>query len=84
MIRKEHLSVTPTHLMMGVLTPRKVTIWCNMVVHSDSSGDDLPLVRPDARVDLNPGGETICYTQEPTLLAESPLSNPPPYIVVGR
>jgi hypothetical protein len=69
--------------MMGALTLRKVTVWRNMV-HSGSDDDDLPLVRHDARVDLHTGGARICYTQEPTLLAELPLSSPPPYTVEGR
>jgi hypothetical protein len=55
-----------------------------MVVHSDNSDDDLLLVQHDAWVDLNPGGVRIRYTQEPALLAKSPSSSPPPYIVVGR
>jgi hypothetical protein len=69
--------------MMGVLTPRKVIAWCNMVVHSGSSDNDLPLVRHNAWVDLNPDGARIHYTQESPLLAESPLSSPPPCIVAG-
>jgi hypothetical protein len=68
---------------MGVLTPWKVTVQCNMVVHSGSSDGDLPLVRHNARVDPNLGGVRICYTQETMLLAELPPSSPPPYIVVG-
>jgi hypothetical protein len=57
--------------MMGVLTSRKVTIRLNMVVHCNSSENDPPLVRHDARVVLSPGGARIHYTQEPTLLVES-------------
>jgi hypothetical protein len=69
---------------MGVLTLRKVTIPRNLVVHSDSDNNDLPLVRHDAQVDLNPDGARIHYTQEPVLLVESPMSNPPPYIIAGH
>jgi hypothetical protein len=63
-IRKEHRSMTPTRPMMGVLTPRKVTIRCNMVINNDSGDDNLPLMRHDGRVDLNSGGARIRYTQE--------------------
>jgi hypothetical protein len=83
MIGKEHRSITPTRPTMGVLTLRKVTIPRNLVVHSNSDNDDLLLVRHDAQVDLNPDGARIHYTQEPVLLAESPMSNPPPYIIAG-
>jgi hypothetical protein len=55
-IGKEHRSVMPTCLTTGILTPRKVTIRCQVVVPSSSSNDDLPLVKHDARVDLNPAG----------------------------
>jgi hypothetical protein len=82
-IRKEDRSVTPTRPTMGVLTPRKVVVRCNLVVHSGNSDDDLPLVQHDAWVDLNPDGVRIYHTQEPTLLVELPLSSPPPYIMVG-
>jgi hypothetical protein len=54
------------------------------VVPSSSSDNDLPLVKHDARVDLNPGGARIRYTQEPALVSDSPLSSPPPYIVSGQ
>jgi hypothetical protein len=49
---------------MGILTLRKVTIRRQHVVHSSSSDDDLSLVKHDARLDLNPGGARIHYTQE--------------------
>jgi hypothetical protein len=45
-----------------------------------SSDDDLPMVRHHARVDLNPGGVRICYTQESSLVSDSPPQSPPPYI----
>jgi hypothetical protein len=77
MIGKEPLLVTPTCPMMGVLTPRKVTIQRNLVVNSSSNDDDLPLVRHDGRVHLNPGSVKIHHIQEPALLAESPLHSPP-------
>jgi hypothetical protein len=57
---------------MGVLTPKKITIWCQLVVLSSSSDDNLPLVRHIARVDLNSDGVGICYTQEPELMSNSP------------
>jgi hypothetical protein len=71
----------PTRPTMGILTPSKVTIRRQLVAPLSSSDDDLPLVKHDARVDLNPGGARIRYTQEPALLSDSPLSSPPPYIV---
>jgi hypothetical protein len=40
------------------------------VVPSSSSGDDLPLVKHDARVDLNLGSARIHYTQEPASRVE--------------
>jgi hypothetical protein len=83
-IRMEHRSVTPTHPTTGILTPRKVTIQRQLVVPSSSSIDDLPLVKHDARVDLNPSGVRFRYTQEPALMTNSPLSSPPPYIVLGQ
>jgi hypothetical protein len=61
-IRKEHRSVTPTCPTTEVLTPRKMTIWHQLVVPSSSSNDDLPLVKLDAWVDLNPSGARIHYT----------------------
>jgi hypothetical protein len=82
-IRKEHRSITPTCSMTGVLSPRKVTVQRRVAVSPSSSDDDLPLVKHDAQVDLNPGGAQICYTQEPTPLMESPSHSPPPYIVSG-
>jgi hypothetical protein len=47
---------------MGILTPRKVTIRHQLVVPSSSSDDDLPLMKHDARVDLNLGAVRIRYT----------------------
>jgi hypothetical protein len=67
---------------MGILTPRKVTIRCQLVVPSSSSDD--PLVKHDAWVDLNPTGARIRYTQEPALVSDSPPPSPPPYIVPGQ
>jgi hypothetical protein len=84
MIGKEHRSVTPTRPTMGILTSRKVAIRCQLVVPSSSSDDDLPLVKHDAWVDLNPGGVRIRYTQEPALMLDSPPSSLPPYIVLGH
>jgi hypothetical protein len=69
---------------MGILTPKKITIRCQLVVPSSSSDDDLPLARHDARVDLNSGGAKIWYTQEPALVPDSPLQSLPPYIVSGQ
>jgi hypothetical protein len=57
---------------MGVLTPKKITIWCQLVVLSSSSEDNLPLVRHIAQVDLTSDGVGICYTQEPELMLNSP------------
>jgi hypothetical protein len=54
------------------------------VVPSSSSDDDLPLVKHDARVNLNPGGVRIRYTQEPALMSDSPPLSPLPYIVSGQ
>jgi hypothetical protein len=54
MIGKEHRPVMPTRPTMGILTPRKVTVRHQLVVPSNSSDDDLTLVKHDARVDLNP------------------------------
>jgi hypothetical protein len=70
MIRKEHRSVTPTRPTTGILTPRKVTIRRQLVVPLSSSDNDLPLVKHDTRVDLNPGSVRILYTQEPTLVSD--------------
>jgi hypothetical protein len=53
------------------------------MVPSRSSDDDLPLVKHDAWVDLNPGGVRICYTQELALVSNSPPSSSSPYIVSG-
>jgi hypothetical protein len=71
-IGKEHHSATPTRLSMGVLTPKKITIRCQLVVPSSNNDDDLPLVKHDARVDLNSGGMRMRYTQEPALMSDSP------------
>jgi hypothetical protein len=67
-----------------MLTPRKVTVRCQLVVPLSSSDDDLPLLKHDARVDLNPGGVRIHYTQEPVLVSDSPLPSPPHCIVMGQ
>jgi hypothetical protein len=83
-IGKEHRSVMPTYPTMGILTPRKVNIEHQLVVHSSSNDDDVPLVKHDTRIDLNPGGARICYTQEPALGSDTFLSSPPPYIVLGQ
>jgi hypothetical protein len=84
MIGKEHRSVTSTPPTTGILTPRKVFIQHQLVVPSSSSDDDLPLVKHDARVDLNPGGARIRYTQKLALVSDSPPSSPPLYIVSGQ
>jgi hypothetical protein len=84
MIRKEHRSVTPTRPTTGILTPRMVTIRRQLVVPLSSSDDDLPLVKHDAMVDLNPDRVTICYTQEPALMSDLPPPSLPPYIVLGQ
>jgi hypothetical protein len=65
----------------GILTLRKVTIRSQLVVPLSNSDDDLPLVKHDARVDLNLGGARIRYTQERALMSDSPPSSPPPYIM---
>jgi hypothetical protein len=83
-IGKEHHLVMPTRPSTGVLTPKNITIRCLLVVLSSSSDDDLPLVRHHARVDLNSGGTRIYYTQEPTLMSDSPPQISPPYIVLGQ
>jgi hypothetical protein len=54
------------------------------VVPSSSSDDDLSLVKHDARVDLNPSGMRIRYTQELALMSDSPPPSPSPYIVLGQ
>jgi hypothetical protein len=56
---------------MGVLTPRKVTVRHQLVVPLSSSYDDLPLVKHDAQVDLNPSGARIHHTQEPALMSHT-------------
>jgi hypothetical protein len=65
MIGKEHRSVMPTRPTTGFLTPQKLTIRRQLLVPSSSSDDDLPLVKHDARVDLNHSCVRIHYTQEP-------------------
>jgi hypothetical protein len=62
----------PTRPTTGILTPRKVTAWCQLVVPSSSSDNGLSLVKHDDQVDLNPDGVRICYTEEPILMSESP------------
>jgi hypothetical protein len=74
----------PIHHTTMILTLKKVTIWHQLVVPSSSSDDDLSLVKHDARVDLNPGGTRIRYTQEPTLVLDLPPLRPPCYIVSGQ
>jgi hypothetical protein len=69
---------------MWILTLRKVAIGHQLVVPSSSSDDDLPLVKHDARVNLNPGGVMIRYTQESALMSDSPSSSPSPYIMSGQ
>jgi hypothetical protein len=83
MIGKEHRSVTSTHPATGILTPRKVTIRRQLVVPLSSNDDNLPLVKHDAWVDLNPGGVRIHYTQELALVSGSPPLSPLPYIMWG-
>jgi hypothetical protein len=74
----------PTRRTMGILTPRKVTIRRQPMVHLSSSDDELSLLKHDAWADLNPGDMRICYTQETTLVSDSPPSSLPPYIVSGQ
>jgi hypothetical protein len=83
-IGKEHRSITPTRPTMGILTPRMVTAQCQLVLPLSSNDDDLSLVKHDARVDLNPCGVRICYTQELSLISDSPPPCPPCYIVSGQ
>jgi hypothetical protein len=58
-----------------------VTIRRQLVVPSISSDDDLPSVKHDTRIDLNPDDVGILYTQEPTLVSNLPPSSLPPYIM---
>jgi hypothetical protein len=69
---------------MGILTLRKVIVQRQLMVPLSSSDDELSLVKHDARVDLNPDGTRIRYTQEPALMSESSLPSPPCYIVSGQ
>jgi hypothetical protein len=62
----------PTRPTTGILTPRKVTAWCQLVVPSSSSDNGLSLVKHDDQVDLNPDGVRIRYIEEPILMSESP------------
>jgi hypothetical protein len=73
----------PTCPTTWILTSRKVTIRRQLVVPSSSNEYDLSLVKHDARVDLNPGGVRIRYTQEPAFMSDSPPLSPLPYIVLG-
>jgi hypothetical protein len=84
MIGKEHRSVMPTRPTTGIITLRKVTVWRQLVVPLCSSDDDIPLVKHDARVDLNPSSTRIRYTQEPALVSDLPPPSPPWYIVMGQ
>jgi hypothetical protein len=84
MIEKEHRSVMPTCPTMGILSQGKVIAQRQLVVSSSNSDDDLSLVKHDARVDLNPSGTRIRYTQEPALVSGSPLLSPPHNIVLGQ
>jgi hypothetical protein len=74
----------PTRPTTGILTPRKVTVRRQLVVPSSNNNDDIPLVKYDTRVDLNPGGARTRYTQEPTLMSDSPLLSPSCYILLGQ
>jgi hypothetical protein len=74
----------PTRPTTGILTPRKVIIRRQLVVPSSSSDDDLPLVKHDAWVDLNPSDMRIRYTQEPALMSDPPPPSPLCYIVMGQ
>jgi hypothetical protein len=47
---------------MGVLAPKKIAIWSQLVVPSSSGDDDLPVVRLDTQVDLKSSGVSIHYT----------------------
>jgi hypothetical protein len=69
---------------MGTLTPRKVTIWCQLMVPLSSSNDHHSLLKHHARVDLNPSDARIRYTQEPAFMSDSPPLSPPPYIMSGQ
>jgi hypothetical protein len=74
----------PTCPTMGILTLREVTVRRQLVVPSSSSDDDLPLVKHDTRVDLNPSGVRIHYTQVPGLMSDSPPLSPPCNIMTGQ
>jgi hypothetical protein len=77
-------SIALTRPTTGILTLRKVTTPCQLMVPSSSSDNDLSLVKHDTRVDLNPDGTRIRYTQEPALVSDSPSPSPPCYIVLGQ
>jgi hypothetical protein len=72
-IKNEHRLVMPTRPTTEILTSRKVTIQCQLVVPSSSSDDNLSLEKQDARVDVNTGGVRVRYTQEPSFMSELPL-----------
>jgi hypothetical protein len=74
----------PTRPTMGILTFRKVIVQRQLMVPLSSSDDELSLVKHDARVDLNPDGTRIRYTQEPALMLESSPPSPPCYVVSGQ
>jgi hypothetical protein len=84
MFGKEHRSFMPTRPTTRILTLSKVAIRRQLVVPSSRNNDDLPLVKHDAQVDLNPDGARIRYPQEPALVSDSPPLSPPPYIVSGQ
>jgi hypothetical protein len=83
-IGMEHRSITPTRPTTGIHTLSKVTIRCQLVVPLSSSDDDLPLVKDDTWVDLNPDGTRIRYTQEPAFMSDSPPSCLSPYIMSAK
>jgi hypothetical protein len=68
----------------GCPHPKEDSHPASTVVQLSSSDDDLPMVRHHARVDLNPGGVRIRYTQELALVSDSPPQSPPPYIGLGQ
>jgi len=70
--------------MTGSLTPRKVITQGKLLIDTADSDNDYPLAKHDARVDLNPSGARIRYTQESALLVESPPASPLPYLIKGQ